>query len=318
MNKITNYDIPFDITDTVHCSDIVHITLNHSYFNIYNPKIDTPLQKFLFLFNNVKILSHSDNIYRLVLANNDNAKFIQFINVIDLKIHSIVTELYSRNFVPYSSYTNKKYSPPIFNVDFSTATIFDNNNKKLNSKLKHYSDITISCLIELHSIYIEKSSYTIKYCARQIKITNTCLDDNIFISDMNHLPISPPISLPIPIPPPISLPIQKHNIKSTIEASPQNIPVRHFTISPDDINKIKEKMRERKEAKEKEQQKCATELVIVTEDNKHKKIKKQSKMPITHIDMDKQVKLMMSELSTRKYKDKKIDEEFNKIINSKS
>ena len=173
-----------------------------SYINvhIFNGNNTYPLQKYLFLLQNVKIIDLTNKTGKLVIANTkQDTDFINYLDSLNDMLQEILKEQYKTNFIKTMCYTKQKHFPITLNINTDNVLYFDNNNNQIN---KEQFDVTLnlSVLLEIDKIILNNNTYWINFLAKQIKITTLYdLSKSIFeITQPINVPVSPLSSSIIP------------------------------------------------------------------------------------------------------------------------
>ena len=241
--------------NNITCSNIKNISVTYSEIEIYNGDNPNPLQKYLFLINNVKVVSQGKNYIKIALSGTSHRNFLYYIDKLDNCIHSIVSELWGKNFNKVKSYECKKYSPIIITLNnFANCLVYSAKGVKIPN-CNDYDKISV--LIELANVMVG-DEYWINYNVKQIKIMEDVSDHtSIFdlvngnndnnnesvnkvqlVTETVSIPQAPTQSIPsstVPLPVAPSL---KSESKSSF--------LPKFIVSTDDIKEQLLKMRERK------------------------------------------------------------------------
>ena len=175
----------------------------YSYINvhIFNGNIKYPLQKYLFLLKNVKIIDLTNKTGKLVLANTKQyTDFISYLDGLNDMLQTILTESYKTNFIKTTCYTKQKYFPITLNINTDNVLYFDNNNNKITKDQLDMSNLSI--LLEIDKIILNTNTYWINFLAKQIKITTLYdLSKSIFeITPTLDTPVSPSLLFIPPAP----------------------------------------------------------------------------------------------------------------------
>lgn len=292
MDRITN------VTDEqikLLCEDDKMFTSSSfSKLYIYNGYISYPLQKYWFTLTDVKIIDIGNSDLKFVISekNTNHSKFLSYIDKLDKKIYELLITMYPSLNKEQPSYVRNKNFPPIFTMNRLNSNIFDDNGKQSNSKiLKIDHDLTVSVFFELSDVTIWPSVYKNHYNIKQIKTKCNKINTSIF-DDKNTIIDSPILSNKLPpsntivncdpvpnIPKPL---IPKQTLGKTKQP-----PFMQFCVTPDALNEQIQKIKDKKN---------------------------QSEPDLFEIDMKKNITNMLSELNNRNHINKKLDEEFRKII----
>ena len=139
------------------------ISLNKIYFNIYNNKLNKPLQKFNFLVNNVKLKKIYEKKYEdtlITLAfNNKNSCTNKLINFLkDLfKLIKIKFDKIFSNLILYEPWTEFENYPFLINLFLSKSFLFIDSSKKILDISEFNYDKSYSILFEISYLKILKN-----------------------------------------------------------------------------------------------------------------------------------------------------------------
>lgn len=167
-NILTNYSIKFENSQL----DYENISKSKLYYNIYNNKIYTPLQKFWFSVSNIKYSNNYANFKTIrFVMNHKNENILQLINYIK-DISNYLVEKLNPTFENINvDYPWKEYEqyPYIFSFFTNTNTLFiDSSCNEIEYSLLNNNDYTYSIIFEIASIRIMPlkldtiETYTIK------------------------------------------------------------------------------------------------------------------------------------------------------------
>lgn len=199
--------------------------LLYNNWNVYNDDSDIPMQKYMFLLKNVKVLNNTNNILNIIMtSNNDmNKKIYEFMVQLEKQIGIKLKDLQCRSNIHKikSNITMCLYSKKM--IVFNEA-----------HEEQHISQIdsgkTVSIIIKLSQIVCEESEYIPIWKVVQVKLhndkTKTCMFEQ-FESESK-----------IPIPP--VLPFTKTCKQEVKDEKPVQRP---FVPSIGDIMSIKNKLR---------------------------------------------------------------------------
>lgn len=224
-DHLTNYESP--LPNNIICGTPQKISVMYSEINIYNGNSNHPLQKYWFILKSVKIVEYSrENNITIALSNSDSDKnFIKYIDKLDNDIYDMVCELWDEKFDKKNSYSNKKYSPVLLNLnDFSNCVIFNEKNKRIKELIANdYQKYTVSILIELSNIMIGDSQYWIKYSAKQLKLNSIVLNNksifDLITEESDTTNIQSTNQMIIPLPPPLPFLLNNNNNNHNISTN---------------------------------------------------------------------------------------------------
>ena len=203
-NRLTNYDKP-DIN--ISCSESNYISQTFHTINFYNMDVKYPLQKYIFMVKNAKMIKKCNNSIDIILANfNSDINFIKYIDALDIKIHDLVCNRNNYKYKINKSYISRPYYPNVFNMDISNCVAFDDTNKKIDIRKFNIDnindDMTCSIIIELSSVLVDDTNYWFNYSAKQIKLNLNVFNDNMFdaienVNSVNNavIPAAPPLNI---------------------------------------------------------------------------------------------------------------------------
>lgn len=163
------------------------------FHEIFNDDSSTPMQKYLFMIEGIKILSHHKPITTASMSVNDavNKQIYKFINELETNICAKLDKKCKTNF--------QKHSTTITMCLYSrTMIIYDDDNIQVKNATLNFGD-DVSIIIKLTHVVCDKYVCTPIWNIVQLKlhknIENTCM----FIQSKTPTIIKPPPPPPLPL-----------------------------------------------------------------------------------------------------------------------
>lgn len=266
----------------MHISDTYPVSILYKKLYVYNGDIPIPHQKFCWLVDNVKFTSQKNQSNK-VTGLFTNKKFTEYLDTFDKTVHTMLTELFTEDFLLVPSYKTNKYAPCSINLHYGPNILsFSHTNDKLQDfNIMDHLNQTCSVVIELSDIMIGDAIYWLNYSIKQIKLHSSS-DESLFslVSNVQPVPRTSfvPFAPSIPfIPPAPVLPTSPINGSSPLvrlgpsiigeneQAKPAITP--GFAVSPGDILNQLAKLK-KKQKKEELEINIEPSLVITPDDIK--------------------------------------------------
>lgn len=261
--------------------------IDYYIIDIYNGKIDQPLQKFWFYIPKAKVFDINDNSIRLALTNTDqDTKLINYIENLENNIFSHIKKKFLNTVRKINrTFLKSKLFTPVIKLDYTRDTVFFNESDDeiaLSSNHLNQNDM-VGIYLELNNVLTSGNEMWAMWKILQLKKL-----EGVNLRKSFFKPTNPPLfSLQhkdtnisnIPPPPPCMIPpinniphifIPKIEIKKTsIESPPQNTPKStSFTISESDIKNQIGRLRKINTEKKEEKDDPITDMVYKTEELK--------------------------------------------------
>lgn len=145
----------------------------YDYINVYNTDSSIPMQKYMFMIHDAKVLSHYDSILNVSISTNNsvNDQIYSFIRTLEKNIGMCLHKSCKSNF-------NKSTSMVSICLYSKNVTIYDDDNREINIPKLQYG-CQVSVIIKLIQIISDEETYTPLWNAIQLKIhkdiENTCM-----------------------------------------------------------------------------------------------------------------------------------------------
>jgi hypothetical protein len=154
--------------------------------NIYNTDSSRPMQKYMFMVNDAKVLSHYDSILTISISTNnpENEQIYSFIRNLEKNIGTHLHKLCKSNF-------NKSTSMVSICLYSKNILVYDDDNHEINIPKLQYGH-QVSVIIKLVQVISDEETCTPLWNAIQLKIHKD--DENIcmFCEPVKHPKLSPP------------------------------------------------------------------------------------------------------------------------------
>ena len=158
-------DIEKPVTQVLY-SDISQYAQTYYNFNVYNPLINMPLQKFWLFINKAKVIKLAKDNITIAVSYQDNSKLVNYISSVENYIFNDVKKIIAVKTIKKTIINDNN---PIIKLNCcSSIPTFTNNNVETN-----YSAITIdsyiSLFIELEQVVVARGEIFFIWTVLQIK-----------------------------------------------------------------------------------------------------------------------------------------------------